>query len=87
MTSREIKIIKAVLDYLHALDQGQATEVQIHANAFGEAFGPPAPSVAELSAALRECDARKWITGVPARISNRMKWNLNDAGEAARLEF
>ena len=87
MTSREIKIIRCVLDYLHSLDQGQATEVQIHANAFGEAFGPPAPSVAELGAALHECDARKWITGVPARFTNKMKWNINDAGEAARLEM
>jgi hypothetical protein len=87
MTTREIKITKAVLDYLHALDYGQATELQIHSNAFGETFGVPKPSAAEVAAALNECDAQKWITGVPSRFGGRMKWNITDAGEAVRLEM
>jgi FKBP-type peptidyl-prolyl cis-trans isomerase 2 len=87
MTTRETKIIKAVLDYLHSLDCGQATELQIHANAFGEAFGEPKPSAGELAVAIRICDAGKWITGVPSRFGGKMKWNINDVGEAARLDL
>jgi len=86
MTTREIKITKAILDYLHSLDYGQATELQIHANAFGEAFADPKPSAKELEVALQNCDAEKWITGVPSRFK-KMKWSINDAGEAARLEM
>jgi hypothetical protein len=88
MTSREIKITKAVLDYLHLLEFGQATEVQIHADAFGEKFGTPQPSAGELTAVLNECDAQRWINGVPSKFNKRvMKWNITDAGEAARLEM
>ena len=87
MTAREIKIAKAVLDYLHDLDSGQATELLIHTRAFGEGFGDPQPSVAELGVTLRMLDATKLITGVPARFNGKMKWNINDAGEAARLDM
>ena len=87
MTSREIKIIKAILDYLHSLDHGQAIELAIHLAAFGEVFGQPQPSAAELSAALKNCDAEKWICGVPSHFTNKMKWNITDTGEAARLEM
>jgi hypothetical protein len=87
MTTRETKIIKAVLEYLHALDYGQAAELHVHANAFGEEFGEPKPSVAELAAALAQCDARRWIVGVKPRFANKLKWNISDAGEAARLEL
>ena len=87
MTSRELNITKAVLDYLHSLDYGQATELQIHTNAFGETFGNPKPSAAELEAVLKNCDAEKWITGVPSRFKGKMKWNINEAGEAVRLEL
>jgi hypothetical protein len=87
MTKREIKITRAVLDYLHGLDYGQATETVIHVNAFGPDFGPPPPSAAELGAVLRNCDAGHWIAGVPGRFGGRMKWNITDAGEAVRLEL
>jgi hypothetical protein len=87
MTTREHKIIISILEYLHALDHGQAIELAIHLAAFGEAFGGPQPSVAELSAALKVCDAQKWITGVPSHFTGKMKWNITDAGEAARLEM
>jgi hypothetical protein len=87
MTSRENKIIISILNYLHSLDHGQAIELAIHLAAFGEAFGQPQPSAAELSAAIKECDAQKWITGVPSHFSGKMKWNITDAGEAARLEM
>jgi hypothetical protein len=87
MTTRECLIVRAVLDYLHALDHGQATELQIHLSAFGEPFGDPKPSSMEVLSALRQCDAAKWINGVPSRFGNRMKWNITDAGEAARMEM
>ncbi len=87
MTTRETKIIRAVLDYLHALDYGQAGELEIHAYAFGEDFGEPKPSVAELAAALAQCDANRWIVGVKPRFAKGLKWNIADAGEAARLEL
>lgn len=87
MTTRERNILKHLLDYLHSLDYGQATDVQIHFHAFGETFGSPKPSAAELNAALKIADADKWITGTPQRFGPGMKWNINDAGEAARLEL
>jgi hypothetical protein len=87
MTTRELRITKAILDYLHSLDRGQATDLVIHANAFPETFGYPKPSVAELDFALTHCDTEKWIIGVPARFGKKMKWSINDAGEAARLEM
>lgn len=87
MTTRELTIIKAILDYLQSLDCGQATEMQIHALAFGENFGTPKPSAREVEAALAVCDARKWISGVPARFTGKMKWNISDAGNGARLEM
>ena len=83
MTAREIQITKAVLAYLHSLDFGQATELQIHSKAFGETFGEPKPSVAELECVLRYCDREKWIAGVPSRLFGKMKWNITDAGESA----
>ena len=85
MTQREIKLTRAVLDYLHAADRGQRTEIQIHAGAF-ETFDEVAPSTAELTAVLKNCDAEKWIVGVPTRF-RVMKWNITDAGESVRLEF
>jgi len=90
MTKREIKITRHTLDYLHSLDYGQATEVQIHANAFGDQTGSgliPPPSAREVEATIKFCETEKWISGVPARFGNKMKWNITDAGEAARLEM
>jgi hypothetical protein len=82
MTSREIKIVKAVLGVLHDADGMQLTEIQIHAEIGGTGFC----SVAELAAALALCDTRKWITGVAGTFGKK-KWNINDRGEAARLEL
>ncbi|MGA2178792.1 MAG: hypothetical protein ABSH15_04335 [Verrucomicrobiota bacterium] len=89
MTSRELVITKAVLNFLHGLDFHQATEPEIHAGISRDpAIGTPAPSVAELASVLKMCDSEKWITGAPARFNKRiMKWNINDAGEAALLEL
>ena len=85
MTSREKKIVRHVLQYLHDVDRGQRTELQIHDNAFN-AFDEVAPSVNELSAAIRLCNGMAFVRGVPSRFAG-MKWNLTDAGEAALLEL
>lgn len=89
MTTRELQITKAVLDYLHSLDGGQATELQIHAAVNQEPPGATPPASAhELAAALRQADAEGWLNGVPTRFNRRlMKWNITDAGEGARLEM
>lgn len=86
MTHREREICRAILDYLHTLEGGQATDTLIHQKAFADF--DPAPSVQELDAALAEVNARRWTLGVPAKFDpRRMKWSLTDAGEAARLEL
>ena len=85
MTTREKKILKQVLQYLHDADRGQRTEVQIHAGAFNH-FEGGQPSVDELSFAIRLANGMKFIRGVPARFGP-MKWNITDDGEAALLEL
>lgn len=85
MTTRELTIIKAVLEYLHSLDGGQADELLIHREVY-RATNPP-PSAAEMKSVLSQCDQMRWITGVPAKLTRKMKWNINDAGEAALLDM
>ena len=85
MTTREIAITKAVLEYLHSLDGGQADELLIHREVY-QATNPP-PSAAELKSVIAQSDAMRWITGVPSKLTRKMKWNINDAGEAARLDM
>lgn len=89
MTTRELKITKGILDFLHGLDGGQATETQIHQGII--ATWSPAeakPSAGELAAALNNCDAEKWIVGVPSRFNARvMKWCIADEGELARQQM
>ena len=83
MTAREIQLTKALLDVLHNLDGQQAGEIALHA----EVNLTQPCSATEFAAVLKLADAKKWITGVPARFTGKMKYNLNDAGEAARLEL
>lgn len=89
MTLRELTITKAVLEYLHSLEGGQSTEIQIHAAINNDPkFSAPKPSAAELGNVIANLDALKFITGVPQRFNARiMKWNINDSGEAARLQM
>lgn len=84
MTTREIKICKAILDSLHDVDGMQMVEPVLHADAQGR-LGEKL-SLAEFEAALAVCDSRRWLTGVKGKFLGR-KWNINDAGEAARLEM
>ena len=83
MTTREAKLCKAIMDALHDLDGGQYTEVQIHGEFFQRGLKC---SLAELEGAIAICNVRKWIVGVPG-LAGKMKWNISDRGETARLEL
>ena len=83
MTNREAKILKALLDVLNNLDGAQAGEITLHAetNLVVEC------AATEFAAVLKLGTDRKWINAVPSRLTGKNKYNLTDAGEAARLEF
>jgi hypothetical protein len=85
MTARELQITKALLNSLHDLDGGQTTEPLLHADVNLRLRHQPA-SLAEFNAALDGADIRGWVTGVASKFGGR-KWNVSDAGEAARLEM
>jgi len=87
MTTRQFAIVRAALEFLQSLDGGQATEITILFNLREHPRLFPPPSSAELEAALAECDAGGWITGIKGRYTGVMKWNLNDDGAAALLEM
>ena len=84
MTEREFKIARAILTALHNLDGGQTSEPLLHAEV--NLRVTPCATKAEFDDALRLCDSRGWCVGVQSKFSGR-KWNLSDAGEAARLEM
>lgn len=84
MTAREIKIAKAILETLHDSDGAQMIEVVIHADVT-VSLQEKIP-LAEFDAAMSICDKRRWLTGVAGKFGGR-KWNINDAGESARLEL
>lgn len=84
MTLRDSQIVKAILDEMHDLDAGQTTESLMHAGVNLRLTAPA--SLMEFNAALNICDTRGWLTGVQSKFTGR-KWNINDAGEAARLEI
>lgn len=84
MQQRKFKIVRAVLDVLENLDGGQMNEVTLHAEV--NLHVTPTATMAEFEDALRHCDANRWVTGVTGRFGGK-KWNLSDAGAAARLEM
>lgn len=84
MTDREVKLTKAILTVAHDLDGGQIGEVLLHAEV--NLRVTPTATKAEFEAALALCDQRGWIIGVQSKFAGR-KWNISDAGEAARLEM
>jgi hypothetical protein len=87
LTQREIVLCKSELDYLHSLESGQAIELEIHAAILRDPAVHPKPSASEVEAVIKICDLKKWTTGVPSRFAGKMKWNISDAGEAARLQM
>ncbi len=83
MTAREIKIIRSLLNALHDLDGLQAGEITLHG-----AVNLLVPCGAqEFSEALKLAAEKKWINQVASRHTGKMKYNIVDAGEAARLEM
>lgn len=86
MTQRELAISKAVLDYLHSLDGGQATPVLIHASPPVGCVTPRC-SALELDAALEHCDAQRWVSSVPSRFSNVNWYRLTPLGESVRWDL
>lgn len=83
MTARENKIIKDILDVLHEADGAQFTELVLHAKVYERT---PC-SLPEFNACFTMINHRGWVNGVENRTTKKMKWNINDAGEAARLEL
>jgi hypothetical protein len=84
MTRREQKIARALLDVAHNLDGGQIGEILLHAEV--NLIVTPTATLAEFNSVLALCDARGWLIGVQGKFGGR-KWNLSDAGTAARLEM
>jgi hypothetical protein len=84
MTPREHKIIRALLEATHNLDGGQIGETLLHAEV--NLRITPTATLAEFNGAIAIADSRGWLTGVQAKFGGR-KWNISDAGEAARLEM
>ena len=82
LTPREIKIAKAILDYLHGLDGGQAHALTLHA----EIGGMATCSAVEFDGVLGALDIRQYVLGIHTKFKGRM-WNISDAGEAARLQM
>ena len=83
MTQREAKIIKDILDVLHESDGQQFLEVLLHAKVCERTKC----SLQEFNACLAMINANGWVNCVENRTTRKMKWNINDAGEAARLEM
>jgi hypothetical protein len=85
MTSREILITTALLDALDKLDGTPAPETILHAAILEKTLPPP--TLAEFKIALRHCDVRGWLIGLPSRITDQTKWTLSDKGRAAFAEL
>jgi len=83
MTQREARIIKDILDVLHEADGAQFTELVLHAKVYERT---PC-SLPEFNSAFALISQRGWVNGVENRTTKKMKWNINDAGESARLEL
>lgn len=84
MTQRENKLVRAILEVAHNVDGAQLSETMLHAEVNLQVT--PTATLAEFNAALAICDSRGWLIGVPSKFTGR-KWNISDAGEAARLEM
>ena len=84
MTKRETAIAKAILDYLHDLDGGQAQDIVVHAGAC-ENFMSLIPR-SEFDAVFAQCSKEGWLLGVPTRFRGT-QWSISAMGEKARMEM
>jgi hypothetical protein len=85
MTTRQIKIIKSILEALNLMDGGQMNEVVLHAEVCLRVT--PNATKAEFDDALRLCDDHGWLIGVVPKFGGPKLWNLSDLGQATRLEM
>lgn len=84
MTIQQIKIAKWMLDYLHELDGGQASDIRIHA-VVNEAAGEYVPRTA-LDEVLELADRDGWIITVKTKFKGTLR-SLSPLGAATRLEM
>ncbi len=89
MTTRELTIIKSLLDELHDQDGRQLGDLQLHAkiNDRLELATLPHASLGEINAAFAQVDARGWVIAVPQKFKRGKLRSISEAGEGARLEM
>lgn len=85
MTSRQRQIVKQILEVLYRLDGGQLGEVTLHAEV--SLSVTPNPSYSEFMDALKHCDESGWLVGVLPQFGGHKLWQINDAGNGARLKM
>ena len=84
MTTREAKLVKAIIQAAHERDGAQLNEAQLHADANLIA----SMTATEFDACLKICSHQRWLTGVTSRHNKNITlWNINDRGEAALTEL
>lgn len=84
MNSRDAKIIKAALDFLHERE-AQLTDMTIHDEVRARVSPPPA--FEEYEAAMQIASTSRWVITVPARFGSGFRRSISQEGEAARLEM
>lgn len=84
MSAQQIKIARWLLDYLHELDGGQASDMRLHA-VVNEAAGEYIPRSA-VDEVLERADRDGWIITVQSKFKGTLR-SLTPLGEATRLEM
>lgn len=85
MSSRQRKIVKAILETLNSLDGVQLNEMVLHAEV--SLRMTPGPGLVEFQDGLKICSDSGWVTGVQPRFGGAALYNITDAGQAVRLEL
>lgn len=83
MTEREQKLLAHLLNILHEADGGLYDAITLH----GDVYLRAACSLGEFNAVLAIAAQRGWINTIENRTTKKLKYNISDAGEAARLEM
>lgn len=85
MSQRQLTITRQILEALNLMDGGQLAEVILHHQV--NLLIKPNATLGEFEDALSVCDANGWVTGVVSKFGPKKLWQLNDRGQAARLEM
>jgi hypothetical protein len=85
LNKRKREIVRAILKTLDALEGVPAYEDMI-VDAVAVVL-PVKPTQAEFDEALKHCDSKRWIAGLPSHITEKLKWTITDKGQAAMLEL